>query len=194
MIDREEQFVIQAAEHTRERAVYDAKADRIADEIIDQILADDPGLAMLSVNFQDSQVWRDAARRRIVAVLGDHFKWTAIVDQLAAFFFKPDRPPLRLSNMQRIAEELSARFAGEIKLASCTVEDVRVVLNLLEELADCRFTRFDPATGSPVGEVSAVEVGTLLGQWGHPGPDGERAREATHWITIDWRAVVPCMF
>ena len=140
---------------------------------------------------QNRQVWRDAARRRIVAVLGDHFKWSAIVDELAAFFFTPDRPPLRLSDMQRIAEELSDRFAGEIRPVSCTVEDVRVVLNLLEELADCRFIRLDPDTGGPVGEVSAVEVGAILGQWRHPGPDGERAREATHWITIDWRAVAP---
>ena len=65
---------------------------------------------------------------------------------------------LRLSDMQRIAEELSDRFAGEIRPVSCTVEDVRVVLNLLEELADCRFIRLDPDTGGPVGEVSAVEV------------------------------------
>lgn len=140
---------------------------------------------------QNRQVWRDAARRRIVAVLGDHFKWSAIVDELAAFFFTPDRPPLRLSDMKRIAEELSDRFAGEIRPVSCAVEDVRVVLNLMEELADCRFIRLDPDTGGPVGEVSAVEVGAIRGQWRHPGPDGERAREATHWITIDWRAVAP---
>jgi hypothetical protein len=140
---------------------------------------------------QNRQVWRDAARRRIVAVLGDHFKWSAIVDELAAFFFTPDRPPLRLSDMQRIAEELSDRFAGEIGSVSCTVEDMRVVLNLLRELAVCRFTRFDSETDGSAGEVFAVEVGAILGQWDHPGPDGERAREATHWISIDWRAVVP---
>ena len=140
---------------------------------------------------QNRQVWRDAARRRIVAVLGDYFKWSAIVDELAAFFFTPDRSPLRLSHMQRIAEELSDRFAGEIGSVSCTVEDMRVVLNLLRELAVCRFTRFDSETDGSAGEVFAVEVGAIRGQWDHPGPDGERAREATHWISIDWRAVVP---
>jgi hypothetical protein len=40
MIDREEPFDGPAAEHARLRAVYDAEADRIADEIIDKILAE----------------------------------------------------------------------------------------------------------------------------------------------------------
>lgn len=42
MNDREEQFVMQAAEHARECAVRDAETDRIADEIIDRILAEYP--------------------------------------------------------------------------------------------------------------------------------------------------------
>ncbi len=42
MNNREEQFVMQAAEHARERAVRDAEADRIADEIIDRIIAENP--------------------------------------------------------------------------------------------------------------------------------------------------------
>ena len=146
-------------------------------------------LALLSVDFQDSQVWRDAARRRIVAVLGDHPQWIAIVDRLAAFFFTPDRPPLRLSDMRRIAAKMTDRFTGEIGPVSCTVEDVRVVLNLLGELADCRFTRFD--ADGPAGEVSAGEVAALLAACRHSGPDGEHARAATNWITIDGWAVVP---
>ena len=36
MIDREEPFDGPAAEHARLRAVYDAEADRIANEIIDK--------------------------------------------------------------------------------------------------------------------------------------------------------------
>ena len=93
--------------------------------------------------------------------------------------------------MRRIAKELSARFAGETEPVSRTVEDVRVVLKLLESLTDCRFTRFDPDTGGPAGEVSAGEVAALLAACRHSRSDGERAREATNWITIDWRAVVP---
>ena len=189
MIDREERFVIQAA-GTAERA-YDAKADRIADEIIDQILADDPGLAMLSVNFQDSQVWQDAARHGS-SRFGRPFQMDRDCGPTGSPDFKPDRPPLRLSNMQRIAEELSARFAGEINgllyrrgRAGCTQP--------AGGAGRLSVYTVRPATGSPVGEVSAVEVGTLLGQWGHPGPDGERARGDT-LITIDWRAVMPCMF
>lgn len=38
MIDREEQFDLQAMEYARLRALYDAEADRIAEEIIDKIL------------------------------------------------------------------------------------------------------------------------------------------------------------
>ena len=40
MIDREEQFDEQAAEHARTMAAHDAEADRIAGEIIDNILAE----------------------------------------------------------------------------------------------------------------------------------------------------------
>jgi len=91
---------------------------------------------------QNRQVWRDAARRRIVAVLGDHFKWSAIVDELAAFFFTPDRPPLRLSDMQRIAEELSDRIAVVAARRRCGV--ARRLYEDLERFAGER--RFDLLT------------------------------------------------
>lgn len=42
MNNREEQFVMQAAEHARLYTVYNAEADRIADEIIDRIIAEYP--------------------------------------------------------------------------------------------------------------------------------------------------------
>ena len=42
MTDRVEQFDGQAAEHARLCALHDAEADRIADEIIDRIIAENP--------------------------------------------------------------------------------------------------------------------------------------------------------
>ena len=42
MIDRVEQFDGQAAEHARSLALHDAEADRIAGEIIDRVLAENP--------------------------------------------------------------------------------------------------------------------------------------------------------
>ena len=40
MIDREEQFAEQAAEHARLRAAHDAEVNRIAEEIIGEVLAE----------------------------------------------------------------------------------------------------------------------------------------------------------
>ena len=46
MIDREQQFLLQAEENARLQAAYAAEVERIADEIIDKILAEEPGRAL----------------------------------------------------------------------------------------------------------------------------------------------------
>jgi hypothetical protein len=46
MIDREQQFLLQAEENARLQAAYVAEVERIADEIIDKILAEEPGRAL----------------------------------------------------------------------------------------------------------------------------------------------------
>lgn len=135
--------------------------------------------------------WQTAARRRAIEVFGGHPKWTAIADALAAFFFRPERPPLRFTDMKAIAGALNARFAGDAASFRFDRDDVRVVLNVLGDLADCVFRRFDPETGLPLDAVPAEVVGPLIGASGRAGPEGERAREALNWITIDWRPVAP---
>ena len=64
MIDREEQFDGPAAEHARLRAVYDAEADRIANEIIDKWLAEEPEDARLAAR-------RDEAHERELMAAAD---------------------------------------------------------------------------------------------------------------------------
>ncbi|MFO7640529.1 MAG: hypothetical protein R6X17_04460 [Candidatus Competibacteraceae bacterium] len=46
MIDREKQFLLQAEENARLQADHAAEVERIADEIIDKILAEEPGRAL----------------------------------------------------------------------------------------------------------------------------------------------------
>lgn len=133
--------------------------------------------------------WQAAARRRAAEAFGGHLKWTASASALAAFFFRPERPPLRFTDMEAIAGALNARFAGDAGSFRFDWQDVRVTLNLLGDLADCVFRRFDPDTGLPLDEVPAEVVGPLIGALGQAGPEGERAREALRRITIDWRPV-----
>lgn len=136
-------------------------------------------------------LWRDAARGRVAAALGDHPRWIAIADRLAAFFFAPGRPPLRLSDAWRIAGELDLPFEGERLSGSRAADDAVVALLVLGDLTARGYARFDPVTGRETGAVPEAEVAALLARFGHPEPEAARAKEALRAIDAVWRAVAP---
>ena len=64
MIDREEQFFGQAAEHARRLAAHDAEVERIENEIIDQIRAEESQDALQAVRRAE------AYERELAAIAG----------------------------------------------------------------------------------------------------------------------------
>ena len=94
-------------------------------------------------------------------------------------------------NDEKIAKELDEPSANGTGGTRFHGDDVRVTLELLGDLTDCVFRRYDPATGTALDAVPAEVVGALLGASGQEGPEGERARAALGGIIVDGWPVAP---